>query len=201
MAVSVSDVAPCLPFGESVNIGDRYKDVAKPSDWPNPWSIGTLDSAHYPKAHELIQSELELLAHMYTMVLELKPKLVVETGTNVGLMARALGAGCWANGFGRVVTSDTDPAMVEYAKRVCALLPVEVRCCPSLDLPELSEADLVFVDSSYESRSLEHAKIKSGAVFVMHDSYAEPHMRPELEAYSQRVHLDSPRGFSIVRKD
>jgi predicted O-methyltransferase YrrM len=166
----------------------------------NPWHVGTMDSASYPVPHELIQGELEMLAHMFTMVVQLKPKLVVETGTNVGLMARALGAGCWTNGFGRVVTSDTDQRMVDYAKKICAGFPVEIRCCPSLELSELREADLVFVDSSYESRSQEIHFVKSGAVYVYHDSYAEPWIRDEMAPETYKVHLDTPRGFSIVRK-
>jgi predicted O-methyltransferase YrrM len=166
----------------------------------NPWHVGTMDSATYPIPHELIQGELEMLAHMFTMVVQLKPKLVVETGTNVGLMARALGSGCWVNQIGRVITSDIDQRMVDYAKRICTGFPVEVRCCPSLDMPELREADLVFIDSSYESRSQEIHCVKSGAVYVYHDSYAEPWIRAEMEHEQFKVHLDSPRGFSIVRK-
>ena len=115
-------------------------------------------------------------------------------------MARALGAGCWVNGFGRVVTSDVDQKLVDYARNLCFPFPVEVRCCPSMDLPELRQADLVFVDSSYESRSQEIKDVKRGAVYVYHDSYAEPWVRPEMEAEKYKVHLDTPRGFSIVRK-
>ena len=199
-ATGVMQLAPCLTFGNSHPINERYAGVPSTEDFPNPWHVGTMDSATYPVPHELIQGELEMLAHMFTMVVQLKPKLVVETGTNVGLMARALGSGCWVNGFGRVVTSDTDQRMVDYAKKVCAGFPVEIRCCPSLELPELREADLVFVDSSYESRSQEIHLVKPGAVYVYHDSYAEPWVRPEMDGEPFKVHLDSPRGFSIVRK-
>lgn len=199
-ATDVKAIAPCRAFAASIGIDATYADVPKSAGAPNPWHVGTLGAEGYPRPHELIQAELELLAHMFTMVVQLKPKLVVETGTNVGLMARALGAGCFANGFGRVVTSDVDAQMVEYAKRVCEGLPVEVRCCPSLELPELGEADLVFVDSSYASRSQEIHRVKSGAVYVYHDSLSEPWVRPEMEHEKFKVHLDSPRGFSIVRK-
>lgn len=199
-ATGVLQLAPCQTFGNSHPINERYADCPRTDDFPNPWHIGTMDSASYPVPHELIQGELELLAHMFTMVVVLKPKLVVETGTNVGLMARALGAGCWVNGFGRVVTSDIDPNMCKYAQSICQGLPVEIRCCPSMDLPELREADLVFVDSSYESRSEEIKVVKSGAVYVYHDSYAEPWIRPQMKDEEYRVHLDTPRGFSIVRK-
>ncbi len=199
-AVSIDNVAPCLTFGASHFINELYADVPKTLDFPNPWHIGTFDASQYPTPNELIQGELEMLAFMFGLVLQLKPKLVVETGTNVGIMARALAAGCWVNGFGKVVTSDTNQKMVDYATKVCEGLPVEIRCCPSLDLPELLVADLVFVDSSYESRSKEIKLVKSGAVYVYHDSCAEPWIRPEMSSEEFKVHLDSPRGFSIVRK-
>lgn len=199
-AVAVHQLAPCLPFGMSHFVDDLYKDVPKTADFPNPWHVGTFDSSTYPVPHELIQGELEILAFMFSLVVQLKPRLVVETGTNIGLMARALGCGCWVNGFGKVVTSDTSQDMVDYAKKVCDGWPVEIRCCPALDLPELSEADLVFIDSSYESRSVEHHRVKSGAVYVYHDACAEPWVRPELDYEPFKVHFDGPRGFSIVRK-
>jgi hypothetical protein len=199
-ATAVLELAPCLTFGNSHPINELYRGFPMLEGAENPWHIGTMDSASYPVPHELIQGELEMLAHMFTMVVQLKPKLVVETGTNVGLMARALGSGCWVNGFGRVVTSDTDQRMVDYAKKVCSGFPVEIRCCPSLELPELREADLVFIDSSYESRSQEHKLIKPGAVYVYHDAFAENWIWPELEYEKDKVLLDSPRGFALVRK-
>lgn len=199
IATAVDDVYPCHPFGASHSINELYADEPKTGNFPNPWHIGTTMFNRWP-TKELIQSELELLAHMYTMVLQLKPRLVVETGANVGLMTRALGAGCWANGFGRVVSSDVNQEYVEFAKMLCRDLPVDIRCCPSLELPELKDADLVFIDSSYESRSIERQVVKSGAVYVYHDSFAEPWIRPEMQHEEYKVHLDSPRGFSIVRK-
>lgn len=192
-ATSVLDIAPCGTFGNSIDIDERFKDLNL--EFPNPWHLGTV-APHV----ELIQSELELLSFMFSFVVQLKPRLVVETGTNIGLMARALGAGCWTNGFGQVVTAETDEKLHEFAKNLCKGFPVDLRLCPALELPELKTADLVFIDSSYESRSLEHKLIKSGAVYVYHDSYAEPWVRPELDYELFKVHLDSPRGLSIVRK-
>jgi hypothetical protein len=200
-AIAVDQLEPCPTFGNSHFVNLQYSDVPKTEHHPNPWHIGVLNGEPYPMPQELIQGELELLAHMFTMVVQLKPRLVVETGTNVGLMARALGAGCWTNGFGRVVSSDVDEAMVAYAKKVCAGFPVEIRCCPSLELRELPMADLVFIDSSYASRAQEKFLVKPGAVYVYHDSCAEGWIVPEVDAEEEyRVHLDGPRGFSLVRK-
>jgi len=198
-ATSVHWLDACESYDNGA-LDERYAGVPKSDKFPNPWHLGVLNNLDLPNPEEKIQSELELLAHMFTMVVQLKPMLVVETGCHIGLMARALGAGCWTNGFGKVVASDIDSRMVECAQQLCARFPVEIRHCPALALPELSEADLVFIDSSYESRSQEITKVKPGAVYVYHDSYVEPHIKLDMRNEEFRVHLDSPRGFSIVRK-
>lgn len=200
IAVGVNQLAPCFCFDQSGNIDDRYKNYPKTEHFPNPWHIGVMDPFLYPDPGELLQGELELLLFMFSMVLELKPKLIVETGTNIGLMARALGSGCWVNGFGRVVTCDIDVRMVDYARKLCEGLPVDVQHKPALELEELREADLVFIDSAEESRVHEVSRVKPGAVFVVHDTYAEPYLRESFATEAHRVHLDGPRGFSIVRK-
>lgn len=200
LAVSVNHLAPCLTFGASGPINDLYADEPKSEGCPNPWHIGTLHAQRYPKPEELIQGELELLVFLYGLVIQMKPKLIVETGCNVGLTTRALAAAAWVNGFGHVVSSDIDEAMVVHAKMVCDGLPADIRHCPSLALPELRQADLVFIDSGYVSRSQEHYLVKPGAVYVYHDSYAEPWVRPEVEYEKYKVHIDTPRGFTIARK-
>lgn len=200
IAVGVNQIAPCYCFQDSGDIDAKYASCPTSDGCPNPWHIGLLDPAKYPDQGHLIQGELELLAHMYTMVLELKPRLVFESGTNIGLMARALGAGCWTNGFGKVVTCDIDPRMVHYARELCQGLPVEVVDGPALNMKELSTADLVFIDSSNESRITEVTMLKKGATFVMHDTYAEQWMRVYAEnATTSIVHMDGPRGFTIGR--
>lgn len=201
IAIGVHQVAPCFSFSDSVEIDNAYLTCPKTEGFPNPWHIGTLDSSEYPDPHELLQGELELLVMMFSMVVELKPHLVFESGTNVGLMARALAAGCWVNGFGRVVTCDTDLRMVEYARKVCEGLPVEILHEPALSVGELAEADLLFIDSSEDSRVQEISLIKPGAVYVMHDTHAEQWMRDVVDDSEEyRVHIPGPRGFSIARK-
>lgn len=199
-ATDVTQLEPCGSFGESHPIDQRYADVPKTEGFPNPWHIGTINRQHYPDPNELIQGELELLVFLFGLVVQLKPKLIFESGTNVGLTTRAMAAGVWVNGFGTVESAEVDRRYVEFARRVCTGLPAVIHQSPALDCSALQEADLVFIDSSYESRSQEHNLIKSGAVYVMHDSYAEPFIKPWIEHESFKVHIETPRGFSIVRK-
>lgn len=199
VAVGVQQLSPCFCFEDSGGIDARYRGYPKTDDFPNPWHIGTLDAATYPNPHELLQGELELLAHMFTMVVELKPKLVFESGCNVGLMTRALAAGCWVNGFGHVVSCDIDERMVKYATEVCSGLPVDIQLCAALSMDELKHADLLFIDSDEKSRVQEIGLIKTGAVYVLHDTCAERWMREFCDG-DDVVHVDGPRGFTIGRR-
>jgi hypothetical protein len=197
--LNFDDVGPCHTFGLSHPINDQYVDCAGNFEGSvNPWHTGLLKGM--PKPEEIISSELELLVLMFGLVLNLKPKIVVETGCNTGFMTRALGLGCWTNGFGQVYSSDVDNNMVDFATEICTGLPVTIYRKPALHMDELFSADLVFIDSSYESRSKEIFRVKPGATYVYHDSAAEHWIKPELQFEQFKVHLDSPRGFSIVRK-
>jgi hypothetical protein len=211
LAIGVTDVAPCESFHDSRSIDEKYWGMPVTADFPNPWHVGTLGSAGYLDPRHIIQSELEMLVFMFGLVVQLKPKLVFESGTNVGLLSRALGAACWVNGFGRVVTCDTDHRMTDYAEKVCEGLPVEVLWSPALKVPELEEADLVYIDSSYQSsrtspgfacasRVEEVKKVKSGATFVVHDTFAEQWLRACMKDEEMAVHLEGPRGFTVARK-
>lgn len=199
-ATDVTQLEPCGTFGNSTPIDALYTDSPKTEGFPNPWHIGTLERQWYPDPNELIQGELELLVFLFGLVVQIKPKLIFESGTNVGLTTRALAAGCWVNGFGTVESAEVDLRYVEFARRICTGLPAVIHQSPALDCSALREADFVFIDSSYESRSQEHKLVKSGAVYVYHDSLAETWVRPELEYEKFKVHLDTPRGFSIARK-
>lgn len=199
IAVGVTQLAPCYPFGDSGPIDERYHGYPKSEGFPNPWHIGTIDAENYPDPNHLVQGELEMLAWLFSTVVELKPKMVFESGTNIGLGARALAAGCWVNGFGHVVSYDTDERMVEYAMKLCKGLPVDVYHGPALEAKELSVADFAFIDSDERSRVEEITKLKSGAVYVLHDTHGEMWMRRHTSA-DDHVHIDGPRGFTIGRK-
>lgn len=152
-------------------------------------------------------SEKELQRLLYALVRMLKPELVVETGCYTGLMTRALGRACQANGFGRVVACDRDERMVSAAREICADLPVSVRNVSSLALPELAVADLIFSDSDYGTRPHEIAAAKTGAVIVVHDTSRDSHrydpsapfLGDVVKQYGGLL-FDAGRGFGIIVK-
>lgn len=140
-----------------------------------------------------------MLVLMWALVLMLKPQLVIETGSDSGVMTRALGCAVQANGFGCVLSAEVNPELAVRAAALCLGLPVEVRNVPALELP-IEEADLLFIDSSYESRKQELARIvKPGAIAVLHDTVREPSMRAEAEKYRRTIHIVNPRGCAIIQ--
>ncbi len=166
---------------------------------------------NYQNAHEVlppgvvnprgpIQSEIEMLVLMWALVVMLKPQLVLETGTDSGVMARALGQACQANGFGRVVSAETNGDLVESARKLCAGLPVSIHHGPALDLP-IRRADLLYLDSSYESRLEELARVRRGAVAVVHDTAREVDFGQQARDMCRRhIQVVTPRGFTIIQK-
>lgn len=198
-AIAFTEVLPCGSFGGSIGIDQLYDDVT-PEGQPNPWHVGAIGRQGWPNPEEVIQGELELCVFLFSLILETKPRLVFESGTNVGTTTRAMGAACWVNGFGQVVSCETDKDLAKIATGLCGHLPVTVRNMPALEAKELLEADLVFIDSSYESRIEEVKRVKPGAIFVMHDTLGDLWLREHLIEEQHKVHVDGPRGFTVGRK-
>lgn len=148
-------------------------------------------------------SEREVRDFLTALVRVLKPELVVETGCHRGLGTFALVVGLEVNRRGRLVTCDVVPELVE-ATRSYVGPGVDVRCCAGVDLPELREADLVFLDSDYRNRRAEFDLVKPGAFVVVHDtriSY-DPEVAPH-EGWVREaggILFPTHRGFGVVVK-
>lgn len=148
-------------------------------------------------------AEIETQQFLYGLVRVLKPELVVETGTYKGVTAEVMARACKENNFGRVVTCDPYDHRAGQSKSHL-FYPLEFRYCRSFDLPELSEADLVFCDSDYEYRGTEILRCKPGAVIVVHDTLTSHHSDyPPLEAMVKDLgglNFTTARGFGIIVK-
>lgn len=154
-------------------------------------------------------AEMEMGEVLFGLVRMLKPELVVETGTYVGSTARWLGFACRDNLFGRVVSCEINERMhiqtvVNY--RATEPIPVELRLCSSLDLPELRAADFVFSDSAQELRAQEYELVKPGCVFVVHDTAVSYSTNTDQAWLGKWVlsqgglTFDAGRGFGILVK-
>lgn len=189
----------------------RYGSEAKPEyhrptpECPAPERWRMLDT---------MTAELEVLDFLRSLVTTLKPQLVVETGTFLGLSALAMAEGLRENGFGRILTCDPDPEVFARARERIAASGlgdwIDSRCEPSLDLVVPGVIDILFCDSLPELREPEVRRFLSdmnpNGVILMHD--ASSHLqtvrdaarRLEDEGLISAVLLPTPRGLVLAQK-
>ena len=147
-------------------------------------------------------SEIDMGRMLHGMICMLKPKLVVETGTYRGHTTRWLADAVITNGFGHVVTCD----VIDPGPFVGRTYPeVTFKQCPSLNLPELATADFVYSDSHEDVRPSEYELVRSGCVFVIHDTdqpykSIAPPILGEFVRSNGGLIFHAGRGFGILVK-
>src|SRR5271168_4385737 len=86
--------------------GELMPESHRPTpECPEPLRWSMIDS---------MTAEVEVLELLATLVTTLKPRLVVETGSFLGVSTEWIARGLERNGFGKVVSCEFDP--VVYAK-------------------------------------------------------------------------------------
>lgn len=169
------------------------------------WSVPEYSDSFKPST-EGINVEVEVIEFLVGLVRLLKPRIVVETGCYCGITSLALAEACQDNEIGHVFTSDIDPLAVAETKRIASLeggmeFWLTVREGPALEQLPIAEADLLFSDSSYESRLEEIKLLKPGAVGVLHDTGMEDHLDEAVRSlYPGSVFIATPRGLTIFQK-
>lgn len=142
----------------------------------------------------------------------------METGTNTGQTALAIGQALAANGHGRLWTLEVDEALAATAREALRLLPVTVACTSSLDWDPPQDIDLAWIDSgpAEGAAGLDWASLRRdeiarwlpkfapGAVIGVHDT--APHhpvmqaLKPRLEAQGVAfLNLRTPRGVVLAQ--
>ena len=70
--------------------------------------------------YDSMTAEVEVLEFLRTLVTTIKPQLVVETGTFMGVSTLWIAEAMRANGFGRIITCEYDPAgLPDREREVC----------------------------------------------------------------------------------
>jgi predicted O-methyltransferase YrrM len=150
-----------------------------------------------------ICTEVETLTLLFGFVRALRPKLVVETGSNVGCASRVFVEALAANGDGgRLATCDIDEVFVERLRERYG----HIAYCFTLGGLELvkamPQADLYFLDSSDESRMAElewlRLKGKPGAVVLVHDTALYLHVQQVVASFPRHLLLPGPRGLGVI---
>jgi predicted O-methyltransferase YrrM len=171
---------------------------------PNPEQWSMIDS---------MTAEVEVLEFIATLVTTIKPRLVVETGSFLGVSTEWIARGMQRNGFGKIISCEYDPAVYARAKERVEASPlksfIELRNESSLEMKIEGTIDLFFSDSDLNIRAQEVKRflpqINPHGVILMHDASShqkivrEAAHRLESEGLISAVFLPTPRGLVIAQ--
>jgi prolipoprotein diacylglyceryl transferase len=176
----------------------------------------TAECAHPERWHmyDSMSAEVEVLDFLKTLVMTIKPELVVETGTFSGLSTLHIADGLKANGFGRVITCEYDPKVFASAQKRFASSGlgewIEARNESSLEMKVDGRIDLLFCDSDAPLREQEVRRflpqINPHGLIVMHDASSamktvrEAALKLESEGLLSVLLLPTPRGLVLAQK-
>jgi len=169
---------------------------------PERWSM--IDS---------MTAEVEVLEFLATLVTTIKPKLVVETGSFLGVSTEWIARGLERNGFGKVISCEFDPVVYEKARARFAASPLkkwmELRNESSLEMRVEGTIDLLFSDSDMPIREAEVKRflpqMNPNGVILMHDASShlkvvrEAAKKMEAEGLISVVMLPTPRGLVVAQ--
>jgi predicted O-methyltransferase YrrM/prolipoprotein diacylglyceryltransferase len=176
----------------------------------------TAECPHPERWHmyDAMTAEVEVLEFLKTLVTTLKPNLVVETGTFMGVSTLRIAEGLKENGFGRVITVEYDPKIYEATKdkfeKSGLAAWIDCRLGSSLDLEIKEPIDLLFSDSELEIREKEVRRflpqVNPNGIILMHDASSylktvrEAALRLEAEGLVSVILMPTPRGLVIAQK-
>jgi predicted O-methyltransferase YrrM len=169
---------------------------------PRHWSM--IDS---------MTAELEVLEFLATLVTTIKPRLIVETGSFLGVSTEWMAKGLERNGFGKIISCEFDAVVYARAKdrlEASHLSPwIELRNESSLEMKIDGTIDLFFSDSDMPIREQEVKRflpqINPHGIILMHDASThlkvvrEAAHKMEAEDLLSTVFLPTPRGLVIAQ--
>jgi predicted O-methyltransferase YrrM len=169
---------------------------------PQQWSM--IDS---------MTAEVEVLEFIATLVTTIKPRLVVETGSFLGVSTEWIARGLERNGFGQVISCEYDPVVFEKAKARMDASPlkrwIELRNESSLEMKVDGTIDFLFSDSDMPIREAEVKRflpqMNPNGVILMHDASShlkvvrDAALKMEAEGLISVVLLPTPRGLVVAQ--
>src|SRR5438477_8477507 len=170
---------------------------------PQRWSM--IDS---------MTAEVEVLEFLATLVTTIKPRLVVETGSFLGVSTEWIARGLERNGFGKVISCEFDPVVYARARQRLEASPlkrfIELRNQSSLEMKVEGTIDLFFSDSDMPIREQEVKRflpqVNPNGIILMHDASShlkvvrEAALKMEREGLISVVLLPTPRGLVLAQK-
>jgi prolipoprotein diacylglyceryl transferase len=163
---------------------------------------------------DTMTAEVEVLDFLKCLITTVKPNLVVETGTFLGVSTVYMAEGLKQNGSGKIITCEPDTEVFAKAKEKIDSSGfkkwVDYRRESSLEMKVPGTIDVLFSDSMPELREKEVRhflpQMNPNGLILMHDSSShlktvrEAALRMEQEGLISVVLLPTPRGLVIAQK-
>jgi predicted O-methyltransferase YrrM len=172
----------------------------------------------HPERWSMIDSmtaEVEVLEFIATLVTTIKPSLIVETGSFLGVSTEWMARGLQRNAIpdARIVSCEYDPIVFKKAQERLASSPlrkwIELRNESSLEMPVEGTIDLLFSDSDLPIREAEVKRflpqMNPNGLILMHDASShlrqvrDAALRMEAEGLLSVVLLPTPRGLVLAQ--
>lgn len=164
--------------------------------------------------YDSMTAEVEVLEFLRTLVTTIKPNLVVETGTFMGISTLWIAEALRLNGFGRIISCEYDPKVFQTAKQKIAASEfkdrIDLRNESSLEMKVEGTIDLFFSDSDMPIREQEVRRylpqISPFGLILMHDASShlkqvrEAALKLESDGLISVVLLPTPRGLVVAQK-
>jgi predicted O-methyltransferase YrrM len=164
--------------------------------------------------YDSMTAEVEVLEFLRTLVTTIKPRLIVETGTFMGISTLWLAEGVKLNGFGKIVTCEFDPLVFAKAKERIDTSGlgqwIEYRNESSLEMRVGGSIDLLYSDSDMDIREAEVRhflpQMNPYGLILMHDASShlktvrQAALKLEQEGFLSVVLLPTPRGLVVAQK-
>ena len=164
--------------------------------------------------YDSMTAEVEVLEFLRTLVTTLKPNLVVETGTFMGVSTLWIAEALRMNGFGRIVSCEYDAKVFAAARQKIQASElrdlIDLRNESSLEMKVEGTIDLFFSDSDLPIREQEVRRylpqISPFGVILMHDASShmkevrEAALKLERDGFISVVLLPTPRGLVVAQK-
>jgi prolipoprotein diacylglyceryltransferase/predicted O-methyltransferase YrrM len=166
------------------------------------------------RMYDTMSAEVEVLDFLKSLVVTVKPELIVETGTFTALSTIKLAEGLAENGVGKLITIEFDPKVFAKAKERVEASGVakwiEMRNASSLETKVDGRIDLLFCDSDLKIREQEVRhflpQVNPNGLILMHDASShyevvrEQAKRMEAEGLLSVLFLPTPRGLVLAQR-
>jgi len=164
--------------------------------------------------YDSMTAEVEVLEFLRAVVTTVKPELVVETGTFLGVSTLVIAEALRMNGFGRIISCEFDPKVFAAAKEKIAASKfrdvIDLRNESSLETKVDGTIDLLFSDSDMPIREQEVRRylpqISPFGLILMHDASShlkqvrDAALKLEREGLISVVFLPTPRGLVVAQR-